>query len=617
MSKIKVLPDILANQIAAGEIVERPASVVKELIENSIDAQSQRIEIDLLAGGKQRIRVKDDGEGMSHDDAILAFEHHATSKISHADDLLSIGTLGFRGEALPSIASVSHLSLRTIERGASSGTEVEINGGVMKKVKELAWDNGTEVAVRDLFFNIPARRKFLKSTDTELGHVTRLVTQYALAHPDVAFTLAHQERELLCCTPVGSLEERIYQLMGESFLSNLVAFRGAQKNVTVHGFASPPHEQRTNPYSQFFFVNKRTVRDRLISHAIAQAYKAVIPSSLYPVIILFIEIPADQIDVNVHPSKMEIRFREPDVVHELIKASIQAALLQKKSFPEFVPTASKGSAEEASTEPSHALRPSEQEAHREQARFQFGFREVSQAAQPRINQEQTSTHAFPQSPFESPRLSSSAQKVSGDPARYEMPRELSKGRIRAVGQLHDSFILAADADGLLIVDQHVAHERVLYEKTLAQMQSEQILSQHLLVPLTFDLTPAQQVSLSSILPELNRNGFEVEQFGGSTIAVKSVPVVASECDVKLLITGILDSLEAGEPAPDMTRIQEKIAASVACRAAIKINTPLTHEKMQWLIDELVDANVSTHCPHGRPIVLRLGIRDIEKNFKRI
>src|SRR5512136_1090386 len=337
MNKIRVLPEILANKIAAGEIVERPASVVKELLENSLDARANSIHTEIEAGGKKLILVRDDGEGMSQDDAILAFEHHATSKLQTADDLSAIATLGFRGEALPSIASVSRLTLRTRSRDPESvsGTEVEIQGGVMRSVKPAPWDKGTEVTVRDLFFNIPARRKFLRSHDTELGHIARLVTHYALAHPEIRFTLESEGRRLIDVVAVLSVRERAYQLFGDGFLKNLVEIRGRAAEVVVHGFASQPHEQRTNPYSQFFFVNQRMVRDKVMTSAVRQAYLNTMPASAYPIILLFVELPYDQIDVNVHPAKTEVRFREQSLIHDLIRDSIQRALVGVRTIPAF------------------------------------------------------------------------------------------------------------------------------------------------------------------------------------------------------------------------------------------------------------------------------------------
>ena len=337
MNKIRVLPEILANKIAAGEIVERPASVVKELIENSIDAGSRSIHVTTQSGGKRLISIRDDGAGMSQDDAILAFEHHATSKLETAEDLNSIATLGFRGEALPSIASISRLTLRTRpdDSEAVSGTELEIQGGVLRSVKPVSWDRGTEIVVRDLFFNVPARRKFLKTDDTESGHIARHVTHYALAHPEIRFTLQSGDRILLDTVAVSTVKERVYQLFGDGYLDNMIELSGASGPVQVHGFSSRPHEQRSNAYSQYFYVNRRMVRDKVITGAVRQAYRRCMPAAVYPVVILFLELPYDQVDVNAHPAKTEIRFHNQRSVFNLVQETIERALSHNAIVPEF------------------------------------------------------------------------------------------------------------------------------------------------------------------------------------------------------------------------------------------------------------------------------------------
>jgi DNA mismatch repair protein MutL len=335
MNMIKVLPEILANKIAAGEIVERPASAVKELVENSLDAGSRTIHVSATSGGKRSMRVRDDGEGMSQDDALLAFEHHATSKLRTAEDLASIATLGFRGEALPSIASISRLTLRTRREENSVGTEIEIHGGVLRSVKPIPWDRGTEIEARDLFYNVPARRKFLRSHDTELGHIARLVTHYALARPEARFTLESDGRTLLDATAVTDIKDRIYQALGDGFLNCLIPFEGRSGNVMVHGFTSLPEERRTNSYAQYIYVNRRMVRDKVLMGAIRQAYRSYIPSSAYPATILFLELPFDEVDVNAHPAKTEIRFRDQNAIHRLTFETIDRALKENVVIPSY------------------------------------------------------------------------------------------------------------------------------------------------------------------------------------------------------------------------------------------------------------------------------------------
>lgn len=617
MSKIRVLPEVLANKIAAGEIVERPASVVKELMENAIDAAARIIFVALQLGGKRLIRVTDDGEGMTQDDAILAFEHHATSKIQSVEDLSAIVTLGFRGEALPSIASISRLVLRTRTQSDStaSGTEIEIQGGKMRFVKPISWDKGTEVVVRDLFFNVPARRKFLRSNETELGHITRLVTHYALAHPEIRFTLESEGRVLFDVVPVTTLRDRIFQLFGEEFLENLVELQGRAATVEVTGFCSRPHEQRTNPYSQFFYVNRRMVRDKVITSAVRQAYRNSMPASAYPVALLFVQLPYDEVDVNAHPAKIEIRFRQQNAVHDLIRDAIQRAIIQSKSIPvyehrENIWNSAAGMAAPFGTmpEPEHSRS------------TPFDFTPPRSAPDPF---RRAFNYPFREAPYISPSPQENHQTMrvrpdlllGGEPSEQRSPFNLLGARI--LGQIQDSYIIACDNDGLLIIDQHVAHERILYEKNAEAMRQRSVETQGLLVPLTLELAPHQIVVLQRVTPELNRNGFQVECFGGNSILIRSVPAIAKEYDCRKLLTEILEGLETADRTLDVETIQDKIAVSMACRGAIKVHMSLTLEKMQWLMDELSKARIPTNCPHGRPIILRFSLYEIERNFGRI
>ncbi len=617
MSKIRILPDILANKIAAGEIVERPASVVKELLENSIDAEARSIRIAIEAGGKRSILVQDDGEGMSQDDAILAFEHHATSKLQAAEDLSAIATLGFRGEALPSIASVARLTLRTRSIDAAegaAGTEIEFQGGTMRSVKAIPWDRGTEVSVRDLFFNVPARRKFLRSHETELGHITRLVTHYALAHPEIRYSLASEGRSLMDVVSVPTIRERIYQLFGEEFLENLVELSGDAAGVKVRGFASRPHEQRTNPYSQFFYVNRRMVRDKVITSAVRQAYRNAIPASSYPVILLFVEMPFEEVDVNAHPAKIEIRFRQSSVVHDLVRDTIQRALVQSRSIPVYDHRPDVwGEADrrplpdmvafppEVGAENVLDFTPSSSARDPFQRAFNYPFRELS-----------NTTGDVPQ---EHRSLRIHADLLLGSPAVSAKPFESAGARI--LGQIHESYIVACDRQGLLIVDQHVAHERILYEKYASAMRQGLVETQGLLVPLSLELAAHEVAIIEQILPELNRNGFQVERFGGNAILIRSVPALAKDEDCARLLAEILEGIEAEERTLDVERIRDRIAISTACRAAVKVHMPLSKEKMEWLLDELSQTRIPTNCPHGRPIILRFSLFEIERNFGRI
>jgi DNA mismatch repair protein MutL len=618
MNKIRVLPEILANKIAAGEIVERPASVVKELLENSIDARCRAIHVSIHSGGKRSIVVQDDGEGMSQDDAILAFEHHATSKLQSAEDLTAIATLGFRGEALPSIASVSRLTLKTrpADPESLSGTEIEMQGGVMRSVKALSWNKGTEIAVRDLFFNVPARKKFLRSSDTELGHITRLVTHYALAHSEIRFNLESDGRVLMDAVSVADVKERIFQIFGDGYLDNLMEFSGQAGSVKVRGFTSRPHEQRTNPYSQFLYVNRRMIRDKVIMSAIRQAYRNRIPASSYPVVILFLELPFDEVDVNAHPAKTEVRFRDQNSVHRLVFESMERALIEKASIQAFAHHSSIEPIPEYAPTPTAPASPV---AQPDQARAVFDFTPHSASPNPF---QRALNYPFIEIPTASFEQRKDHQSLRVMPEMlYDSPREskspFQAGGARILGQFQDSYIIACDNQGLLIIDQHVAHERILYENLASAMQRNAAETQGLLVPLSIDLPPHQIALLEKIRPELDRNGFQVEPFGGTSILIRSIPAVARDSDCRKMLSEILEGLEMEERTLDMERIRDRIAVGTACRAAIKINMRLTMEKMQWLLDQLALVRIPTNCPHGRPIILRFSTYEIERNFGRI
>jgi DNA mismatch repair protein MutL len=617
MNKIQVLPEILANKIAAGEIVERPASAVKELLENSIDAQSRTIYVSVSSGGKRSILIRDDGEGMSQDDALLAFEHHATSKLRSAEDLSSIATLGFRGEALPSIASVSRLILKTRTEGATSisGTEIEINGGVMHSVKSISWDKGTEIEIRGLFYNVPARKKFLRSDDTELGHIARLVTHYALAHPEIRFTLESEGRTLLDAVAVTDIKERIYQIFGDGFLDSLIEFRGQTGSVKVHGFGSRPQDQRTNSYSQYIYVNQRMVRDKVLMGAIRQAYRSYIPSSSYPIVILFLELPFDEVDVNAHPAKTEIRFQDQNTIHRLTFGTIDRALKERVSISDFVHK------QELNSFPnSMAFAPYPNSSYAMPVRQQEGF----QLTQPVVGSnpsQQALDYPFREvfSPGALANMDHQSMNLMPE-MLLGSPREIrggfqSKG-VRILGQLHDSYIIACDAEGLLIVDQHVAHERILYENFAAAMLNNKVETQGLLIPISWELPPHQLALLNRITPELVQNGFNIEPFGGSSVIIRSVPAIAKDSDCQSLLLEILEGMETEERSLDVQKIRDKIAVKTACKAAVKVNMSLSMEKMQWLLDQLEQTQIPTNCPHGRPIILRFSMYEIQRNFGR-
>jgi len=617
MARIRVLPASIINKIAAGEIVERPASVVKELLENSLDAGAGRVEITVEGGGKSLLAVRDDGEGMTRDDALLAFEHHATSKIRTADDLATVGTLGFRGEALPSIAAVSRLTLRTVARDAPEGssrigTLVEIHGGVVREVKDLAWAEGTEITVRQLFYNVPARKKFLRAESTESAHIVRLVMHYALANPVAAFRLTHNGRRSIDAPPVRELSERVHQLFGEQFLERMIPLDRSWEGVRVRGMISRPEQRRSGTDAQYTFVNGRMVRDRLLTATLSKVYRDILPTGTYPTAILFLEIPPTEIDVNVHPAKTEIRFRQPWPVQNFFRAVIQESLQGHRPFTAYRfpgQPAVPGSGE-AAVDPAEPYR-SRVAQRLEGLSEQQAQTALSSAGHPRLD--------FPLPEF--PRTALMADRPAAASAVDPHPPTVSGPAAETavwtvLGQWRDSYIVAATRDELLIIDQHVAHERVLYEEYLHQMAAGDVPRQKLLVPLQLELSPEQSLLFERLQERFVANGFEMESFGARAILVKAIPALASHCEVEQLVFEILERIEEGGGDYAVADIQERVAAGLACRAAVKVNTPLHAEKMDFLIRRLLETENPMSCPHGRPVVLRIHIRDLEKNFLR-
>ncbi len=576
MGKISRLPADLANQIAAGEVIERPASIVKELVENAIDAGARRLVIHVELGGKKQVRVEDDGEGMEPADARLAIERHATSKIRRADDLAAISTLGFRGEALPSIASVSHFVLRTRQRGAPSGTEVRVNGGVVASEQETAAAEGTAVEVNDLFYNLPARRKFLKSDAAESAQVSKLTTQLALAYPEVGFTLTSGGRTVLQCPPVASLYDRLYQLYGER--DDLIEVSKEAGGLRVFGYVAALAEtsaQGPTRGAQHLFVNRRIVKDRTIAHAIIDAYSRATIKERSPEVHLFLEMPLEAVDVNVHPTKAEVRFREQSLVHEVVRRALSEALGQGGV-------------------PQLQLRP--------------------EAAIPQ--------GVVPPIPGMIPDILGGGRfpnRWLPRPAAEEI-RALAVSSVRPMiplGQFRDTFIIAIDDEGVAIIDQHVAHERVLYERVMQRLTDGQLESQRLLIPVLIDLAPTAHQALVSRARELERLGFELEAFGEGTIKVSALPALLDTEDAATALRALGQDLEGLDKGAHVQEALGRIAATTACHAAVKANYPLTFEKMAHILEELRATAYSTICPHGRPVMLRLTRREIEKNFERI
>src|SRR6202522_3577161 len=675
MGRIHVLSEQVANKIAAGEVVERPASVVKELLENALDAGATRIKITIEAGGKKLIQITDNGCGMVRDDAMLAFERHATSKMKDAEDLLSIATLGFRGEALPSIASVSRLRLETCaaESGTPvAGTIIEVNGGKMARVEEAGLPEGTSITVRDLFFNTPARKKFLKAESTELSHIASLVTHYALAHPEKHFELHSMANAMLVAPPVAGYSERVYQVFGKETLDQLIAVAATQSlehvglpqpppwrreaaedsppidpgQMRLHGFVSKPEIQKLNRNSIYVFVNGRLIRDRLVQHALTEAYRNIIPPTVFPVVLLFLEMPPGEVDVNVHPSKTEVRFRQSSVMHDFVRDTVRAALMKARPVPQFTTeirahaTASSGltpgareweSVSDLAAESGIPTRPLYDPASGAgfalqapvtpplSARFQFdgGIAVEANAAIPVARGlESRAPEKIAERGIINPAIPDDGCAPALD-VNEDEPTLAALSTLRPLGQIRNSFILAVNQDGLWIVDQHVAHERVLFERVLKQREARRVESQRLLMPIVLELSPAQQAVFAEIADELQHNGFEAEPFGARSVAVKVAPAGVDAAAVEKMLHELLDQISREEQSLNLEKIRGRIAASIACHAAIKVNMPLEQNKMEWLLAELAKTDHPMSCPHGRPVVLRYSLKDIQKAFKRI
>jgi DNA mismatch repair protein MutL len=611
-------------------VVERPASVVKELLENSLDAGATEFRLDVEAGGRRLIRLADNGMGMMRDDALLAFERHATSKLSDVKDLLSISTLGFRGEALPSIASVSRLLLETRAREEAVGTTVELAGGKILRCEDAALAGGTVITVRDLFYNVPARKKFLRTEQTEIAHVASLITHYSLAHADKSFLLRHNNSDLLDVTPVATLRERVYQVFGSQILDELLDLgdqsrsfplpvedeQGGPRRFRLRGFVSGPQVQRLNRNSIYLFVNGRLIRDRLLLHALSAAYHNLMPQACYPFALLFLDCDLEEVDVNVHPSKTEVRFRHGSLAHDFVRDTIRDALMAQRPVSR-IPSPAQPAAVlpyseftqrvqdmtfPAVAEPEDPSALPEFTLHRPPSpppRFDFADAPAVSEGVPRMAVPDTHGPLFPGG-------------VLPEPESLEALKDL-----RPLGQIHDSFIIAAGRDGLWIIDQHVAHERILFEQVLAARGRNAVETQGLLMPLVIQLSPAQQLEYARIAEELNALGFDTEPFGNRTVAVKSAPAGIGPSDIEKVIFEILEISERELRKASLDDLRRSMAASIACRAAIKINMRLEPAKMDWLLRALAATSSPMSCPHGRPIALRYSTRDILKSFHRI
>ena len=574
MAKIHVLPPEIAGKIAAGEVIERPVSVVKELVENSLDAGATEIRVDLLDGGKKLIRTSDNGQGMSQEDAALSFRRHSTSKISREEDLESIATLGFRGEALASISAVSRLTLRTNDGTGGRGTEIEREGEKHLAIRDIAFPRGTSLEVRDLFFNLPARRKFLRSDRAELGAIVKYATGAALAFPSVRFIVAHGPREVLDCPAVAGLRERIFQLFGKELLDSLMPVDYAEGDGRVSGFASRPLRGRADRNRQYFYVNARPVKDRVLQAALNQAFADILEKGKSAEAFLFVDVPPSEVDVNVHPAKAEVRFRDSQAVFRMILRSIEQAALRTSGIKEVGGGAAERSRETRGDAPYPLM---------EGAGTIPGF----------IADRSAGTRAA-RRPWDS----------------GETPSEKTGPVV--LGQYLNMYIIAASDEGLLVIDQHNAHERVLYEKFIEIDKTRSWPRKMLLIPVILELSPSQELAFEENRALFEESGFLVENMGRRSFALKEFPEIFGDRDAPAAFLGLLE--DVGAEKAEARR--EKLLATMACKSAVKAGEPLPAAKMDYLVEELFKTSRPSLCPHGRPIVVKLDRAAIDRGLGR-
>ena len=607
MSKIKILPEILSNKIAAGEVIERPSSVVKELVENALDADSTKIIIEVENGGRSLIRVSDNGSGMNRDDALLAPERYATSKIYKDEDLFAINTLGFRGEALPSIAAVSKFGLVTRDRISQTGTEVVIEGGTIKKVSQIGAPLGTMVTVRQIFFNMPARRKFLKTVNTEIGHIADAVTSIALGRPDIQFRLIHNGKVIKNWSATADEVGRVMDVLGKDIKNNLNKIEVTSDFLTVKGWISSPRITRSTSRGIYLYVNRRVVRNRVIQHALFQGYGSRLMKGQFPVAVIFIHVPSDQLDVNVHPTKHEVKFAQQKKIHAAVAGIVAEKLRladqpqwRPKSFPEPDPMDAKSRISE--TVPHFSI-PKKEVPTRYPA---SGIQHPAPSTQHPVSSTQQ-----PASPWEQD------LRFTPTSGQTELWARKRFGDLKVIGQFHDTYILCESSDRIVLIDQHAAHERIIFEQLKKRSQASKKSAQKLLIPETIDLGYREAKILEGLIPDLNELGLEIEPFGGNTFVVKSVPALLENKEVKPLVIEIVEKTAQTGFAPGLEKAIDQCLILMACHGAIRANQKLSDEQIKGLLEQLDQCDQPSNCPHGRPTWISWSIKDLEKSFKRI
>lgn len=605
--RITILPEHVTNRIAAGEVVERPASVIKELIENALDAGATDIAIEITAGGRRRIRITDNGHGMSREDALLSLERHATSKITSDADLDRIQTLGFRGEALPSIASVSRFRLMTRPGGVQEGVEIQVEGGRIREVKACGMAPGTVITIEHLFFNTPARLKFMKSAETEAGHAADIVARMAVSRPDVAFTCTSDGRELLKVQRSDILR-RVAGVVGRDSSSHLFPVEGTDGPVTVSGFISGPQSARSTAQAMYTYINGRYVRDKVVQHAIMQAYRGVIERGRYPVTALFISAPPGEVDVNVHPTKHEVRFRQQSAVHDAIQSAVAAVLASS-------PWLQRPSLTPSRPDPDGISR-----AYRER---------IAAAAQ--VSLGMPSVPFFDRSGFSSPASADPAPAHIAEPSEAFSKTAASPASpgtdtpqagdgyfssLAVIGQFHGEYILCQSGEELVIIDQHAASERVAYQQLKQQHRDGAIESQRLLFPETVELSFSELALLHRHRADLDGIGFEIEEFGGNTALVAAVPRLAAGDRIPGLVRDILADLSLTGSGTSFQERLDDLFSRIACHSVVRGVTPLDRRQITELLCRMDETGFAASCPHGRPVLHRIPRAELEKIFKR-
>jgi len=622
MGRIALLPDEVASQVAAGEVIERPASVVKELVENSLDAGASRIEVSIARGGVSMIRVVDDGIGMDRDDALLSLERHATSKIRTGQDLARIQTLGFRGEALPSIASISRFRLSTRPRDALEGTEILVNGGKIESVRASGEAPGTQIEVRSLFYNLPARRKFLRSENTEASHIQHQLSLQAIGHPNVGFVSIRDQRIVFQAPPAGTLAERIQDLRGSELFEQLLEIQPEPADgITISGFVARPGVSRSTKVEQILFVNGRPVENVTVQHGLREGYHTALMKGQYPVTFLFLEMDPEAVDVNVHPAKREVRFREPDAIRNAVAETIRRTLETDRrrwsqAFRKPAPaTRAMDPAQRAPLTDSAPplIPPSEQFAlRRDWAEFNsLGTRSHASDVPEQIGVPPAS--GVP-APFDAPLPPDFNQPWVPAEAPNFHPKSTNEFKI--LGVLGKLYILMENGDGLVLVDQHAAHERILFEKLRHQMESEGVPTQRLLIPLTVNVAPKDYDWITTNAPTLERMGFAMEPFGNSTLKIDGIPQFFRTEDPSVAIRQLVDELRSMTTTTSRLRMGEDVIAKTVCRHAIKANDDLRRPEVEKLLNDLMSCDLPYCCPHGRPTMIQIGYGELEKKFGR-